>query len=95
MRALCGEPFCYTPAEAARVTDYQFRELVVKPALRRRRRRKSRRLPTREQYVAQGLALNGALPAPGDDPETAAFKAGVRERFEQAYSEWVTRGGNS
>lgn len=59
-----------TPAEAGEVTEYQFWELYVNPALERNRRagggsgrsrpvRVKSRPPTRDEYVRGGVALGG------------------------------------
>jgi len=60
-----------TPAEAGEVTEYQFVELYLKPALERNRRaggesgrrgrpvRVKSRPPTRDEYVRGGVALGG------------------------------------
>lgn len=36
-QALCQEPWCFTPAEIARLTDWQILELYLKPASERAR----------------------------------------------------------
>jgi hypothetical protein len=65
-----------TPAEAGEVTEYQFWELYVNPAVERQRRTEERggkrpgrvksKPPTREEFVRSGVALGGDPEAMGE-----------------------------
>jgi len=64
---LGGEPWCFTPEQIGKLTDWQVWELYVKPAVRRqrdsRRKRHGRRppkdkyggVPNRDEFIAGGL----------------------------------------
>lgn len=60
-QTLCNEPWCWTPSEVGRLTDYQVREVVFKPIRDRARRRNGgkSRLPTRQEYIDVGVKLGG------------------------------------
>lgn len=63
-------------AEAGKVTDEWFYEVIVQPARdrgrRKRRSREANRLPTREEYVTAGVTLGGS-----------------REQLEAGYDRWA------
>ncbi len=77
-----GEPWRFTPAEIGKLTDRQIWDGYVTPHVERyraarrdpkRRRRAPKRLPTREEFVAQGVETFN-LP---------------REHCEREYDEWL------
>lgn len=61
--ALAQEPWCFTPDQIARLTDYQIMRLYLVPAAERGRQPgepvppPGGRTPTREEYVRGGLAV--------------------------------------
>lgn len=88
IRTLVNEPFCWTPKQARKITDYQFYELIIKPAIMRNRNRdgkfadvrgsrKKKRMPTKEEYVVGGVMLGG-----------------IKADLEAAYDRWLASKGN-
>lgn len=87
IQSLRLEPYCWSTREIGELTDHQFWEQIIKPAIARNRRQRNRprnpsptdnRMPTKEEYVAGGVALGGR-----------------KEDMEATYDKWLASKENN